>query len=306
MHLVVKLFCRAHVARDALEAIAPTASANGNAVRIELGDTLGKARNDQLKFKQCLINLLSNAVKFTRDGEVTLAGRRERLEGMDWIVFEVSDTGIGMNAEQMARLFQPFVQADLSTTRSFGGTGLGLTITRRLARLMGGDVCVTSAPGKGSTFTLRILAERADEIGEALAPEPLAGPKDGPLVVVLEDDSNARDIARRALTQVGFSVWATASGAEGLRKIRESAPSLVLLDLNLQEMSGWDVLRELRGDRMPIIVFSSESERERTIELGACEHLVKPVERSALVATALRFARNSPQMAQEALRSDAA
>jgi len=137
---------------DAVATVKPAAAANGTAICVETEAALGLADTDGLKLSQCLLNLLSNAAKFTKDGQIKLRARRED----DQLLFEVVDTGVGISPEAQKRLFQPFVQADASTTRAFGGTGLGLAITRRLARLLGGDVTVKSALGQGSAFTLRV------------------------------------------------------------------------------------------------------------------------------------------------------
>ncbi len=147
---------------EAVETVRPAAAANGTTISIETY-ALGSAQTDGFKLSQCLLNLLSNAAKFTKDGQIKLIGRREQEAGGDWIVFDVIDTGIGIAPEAQARLFQPFVQADASTTRAFGGTGLGLAITRRLARMLGGDVTLVSAPGQGAAFTLRTPARIATE-----------------------------------------------------------------------------------------------------------------------------------------------
>jgi signal transduction histidine kinase len=146
------------IAEEALDAIRPGAAADGTSLRVLLAPDIGEGDNDAFKIKQCLINLLSNAAKFSKGGEVTLRGRRDTREGTPWLVFEVADTGIGMTAEQIDRLFQPFTQADATMTRRFGGTGLGLTITRNFARLMSGDVTVKSVPSQGSRFTLVVPA----------------------------------------------------------------------------------------------------------------------------------------------------
>lgn len=146
------------LAREALDTVRPAAAARNVTLLLELDPNLGSGLSDAFKLKQCVLNLLSNAVKFSSGASVALAVTREHADEQDWLCFSVRDTGIGMSPEQMARLFQPFVQADASTTRQFGGTGLGLTITQRFAQLMGGDVTVKSAPGEGSTFTLRVPA----------------------------------------------------------------------------------------------------------------------------------------------------
>jgi signal transduction histidine kinase len=148
----------AAVARGAIDSVRPQAAANGNVIAVELDPNgFGDVCTDTFKLHQCLLNLLANAVKFTTNGAIVLRARR----GQDHLLFEVADTGIGIAPEQLRGLFQPFVQADASTTREFGGTGLGLAITRNLANLLGGDVSVESAPGQGSTFRLTIAATLA-------------------------------------------------------------------------------------------------------------------------------------------------
>jgi signal transduction histidine kinase len=131
------------------------ADQNKNRLTVEAPDDLGSLTVDPMRLRQILFNLLSNTCKFTKEGEVTLRARRVR-NGRDWIEVSVSDTGIGMTPEQQAKLFEEFSQADVSTAQRFGGTGLGLAITRKLARMMGGDVTVMSEPGKGSVFTVRL------------------------------------------------------------------------------------------------------------------------------------------------------
>ncbi|HLY54244.1 MAG TPA: ATP-binding protein [Stellaceae bacterium] len=137
---------------------APLAAANHDRLEVTIAEDIGSLETDVTKLKQSLLNLLSNACKFTKDGPVRLAVRWLADGGEPVVEFEVADSGIGMTPEQMGRLFQPFTQADASTSRQFGGTGLGLAITRRLCRLLGGDVTVTSTPGAGSVFTIRLPA----------------------------------------------------------------------------------------------------------------------------------------------------
>ena len=151
-------FDPAALARDTIETVQPLAESGHTKLQLASAGDLGYAETDAFRIKQCLLNLLSNAIKFSPEGSVTLKTRREYAEGRDWLAFKVCDTGIGMSEEQMARLFQPFMQADASTTRKFGGTGLGLVISRTYAQLMGGDISVESKPGEGSTFTLRVPA----------------------------------------------------------------------------------------------------------------------------------------------------
>ncbi|WP_135213085.1 ATP-binding protein [Vitreimonas flagellata] len=152
------------LAQEVVATVAPTAAANGNSISLDIPAQLGSADTDGFKLSQCLLNLMANAAKFTKHGQIKLRARREDSDGASWVVFEVLDTGIGISPEAQARLFQPFVQADASTTRAYGGTGLGLAITRRLARMMGGDVTLKSAPGQGSAFTLRIPARAPQNV----------------------------------------------------------------------------------------------------------------------------------------------
>jgi signal transduction histidine kinase len=146
---------------DVVETVKPAADANATNIVLDLDPGLGVAETDGFKLSQCLLNLMSNAAKFTKDGQIKLVARRASEDAGVWLTFEVIDTGIGIAPEAQARLFRPFVQADASTTRAYGGTGLGLAITRRLARLLGGDVSVKSAPGQGSAFLLRVPAQPA-------------------------------------------------------------------------------------------------------------------------------------------------
>jgi adenylate cyclase len=134
------------------------ADQNKNRLTTEVSEDLGSLTVDPMRLRQVLFNLLSNACKFTKEGEVTLKARRV-ADGHDWIELAVADSGIGMTAEQQTKIFEEFTQADSSTAQRFGGTGLGLAITRKLARMMGGDVTVASEPGKGSVFTVRLPAQ---------------------------------------------------------------------------------------------------------------------------------------------------
>ncbi len=140
----------------------PLMKKNHNTLRIKCAPGLGEAHSDLMKLRQCILNLLSNAAKFTQDGEVVLDARSEATNGREWLVFGVTDSGIGMSADEISKLFRPFTQADASTTRRFGGSGLGLALTRRFCQMLGGDVSVSSTPGEGSTFTIKVPAALTD------------------------------------------------------------------------------------------------------------------------------------------------
>ena len=209
----------------------------------------------------------------------------------------VSDTGIGMTAEQMAKLFEEFTQADASTTRKYGGTGLGLAISRRLCRMMGGDITVTSAPGQGSTFTIRLPADARPGQPAATEPGPrpiATAPRPGPPgraaspVLVIDDDETVRDLMDRFLVKEGFSVITAANGIEGLKRAREAHPAAITLDVMMPDLDGWTVLAALKGDPaladIPVILVTIVDEKARGFALGATDYMVKPIDRERLAS----------------------
>jgi PAS domain S-box-containing protein len=165
LELLLETFDGPELIQEVVTTIQPLVDKNANELRIHCSPDLGTLHADPTKVRQALFNLLSNACKFTEHGVVSLRASREHVEGADWVVFEVADTGIGIAPDQMARLFEPFAQGLLATTRKYGGTGLGLAITRRFCQAMGGEIAVRSEPGKGSTFTIRLPAVVAGPAG---------------------------------------------------------------------------------------------------------------------------------------------
>ena len=158
MDLYLERFAVATLIEDVETVIAPLMSTNRNTLVVCRDPAIGEMLADLTKVRQSIFNLLSNASKFTHDGTITLDVVREMVDDTEWLLFTVTDTGIGMSEEQLGKLFQEFTQADASTTRNFGGTGLGLALSRRLCQMMGGDITVRSSLGKGSTFTIRLPA----------------------------------------------------------------------------------------------------------------------------------------------------
>jgi CheY-like chemotaxis protein/anti-sigma regulatory factor (Ser/Thr protein kinase) len=292
MEISASDFGVAAVIEEAVATVRPTIEKNGNVLKLALDQGLGEACSDSFKLNQCLLNLLSNAGKFTKQGEIKVTARRAG----EWIEIAVADSGIGMSEEQLSRLFQSFVQADAATTRMYGGTGLGLAITRRLMQLLGGDVSVTSAVGAGSVFTLRLPRQHAVGLTQqkTFTPETAQEGR-GRVALVVDDEESARDLATRSLTRIGFIVREAANGAEGLEIAKSVRPSVILLDINLPDISGWAVLAQLQGapetSAIPVIVHSVDDDRRRAMALGACEHLVKPADRDVLAAAVARIVR---------------
>ncbi|HVY87085.1 MAG TPA: ATP-binding protein [Caulobacterales bacterium] len=292
---------------ELVDTVRPIAEKNDNHLIWKSEPLDGLCASDAMKIRQCVLNLLSNACKFTKHGEVEITLQQRHEHGLDQLYFTVRDTGIGMSSEQLARLFQPFVQADPTITQQYGGTGLGLTITRRLAQLLCGDVSVESRSGEGSTFTLRIPADYAKAFaaqGANADIDELQGADGAPLVIVIEDEPDARELAARALTRAGFAVQGVGGGEAGLALARAKAPALVLLDIFLPDRSGWRVLQSLKHDPktcdIPVVVLSVNEDRGHALALGAAEHIVKPVDRDVLAATVMRFARKRPAAQAEA------
>ncbi len=296
MDLYLETFRVADLAAGVVDTIRPLVDSNGNTLEVDCPDDLGTMRTDQSKARQALLNLLSNACKFTTGGTIRLEVARQPAgtDGRALIVFRVRDTGIGMSPDQVARLFRPFSQADASTTRKYGGTGLGLTITRRFCQMMGGDVEVDSEWGRGTTFTIT-LPDRVSPIRESARPAetPAALPSgsgsgsgSAGVVLVIDDDANVRDLVRRAVEKEGYSVCYASGGAEGLELARELRPDLITLDVMMPRMDGWSVLGALKADselaEIPVVMVSIVDDRNLAFSLGAADYLTKPIDRRRL------------------------
>ena len=263
---------------------------NGNRFDVDIDAEAGIIIGDETKLRQCLLNLLSNAFKFTREGRVSLTVAGFAAGGVDRIRFTVSDTGMGIADEQLVNIFEPFTQGDGSVVRQFGGSGLGLAVTRRLARLMGGDVHASSREGKGSTFTIELpreLPRRADQ--EAVPEESGTAADVGEfdrVALVIDDDEAAVNLMRRRLSRYGYGVIAAGTGETGLEMARAEKPDLIVLDIFLPGKSGYEVLEAIRADAeiagTPVIVATVDDDRVRGLSLGATEYLVKPIPKEKL------------------------
>ncbi|HZN64414.1 MAG TPA: response regulator [Tepidisphaeraceae bacterium] len=299
------------VVGDVATTVQPLMEKNGNRLEVRCPVNTGAMYADLTKLRQSLFNLLSNAAKFTKNGRVILEGWREKIGTSDWITFRVMDSGIGMTRQQIERLFKPFTQADASTTRQYGGTGLGLTITRRFCQMMGGDVTVESQPGTGSTFTIHVPAEvkplerQSDDatrvvqreptmltpasLEEAISRYPSGARETEPgAVLVVDDDPDARELMRRILSREGYRVVVAPDGKEGLRLAKEVRPCAITLDVLMPTMDGWAVLTALKGDPelagIPVIMVTITSDKTLAYALGAKDFLTKPLERDRLLS----------------------
>jgi signal transduction histidine kinase/CheY-like chemotaxis protein len=272
------------------------AEQNKNRLVVEAHESLGPITVDPMRLRQILLNLLSNSCKFTKQGEVTLRVKKV-VNGQNWVEIAVADTGIGMTPEQQAKLFAEFSQADASTARRYGGTGLGLAITRKLARMMGGDVTVTSEPGKGSTFTVRLPGETDPRTAPATRSDGVRSPTTD-CVLVIDDDATARDLISDYLKAEGFSVETAAGGVEGLKRAKEMRPAAITLDVMMPDLDGWSVLAALRQDaelaEIPVIMVSIADEHRRGIALGAAGYLTKPIDRERFHRLLRRFRSATP------------
>ena len=266
---------------------------------ININDLIPKTlKFDYVRIHQCAANLISNAIKFTRAGCVSVSVRHEVIDMGEYLIsVAVSDTGIGISEEAAARLFSEFSQADASTTRQFGGTGLGLAISRKLARMMGGDVTLTSQPGVGSTFTLTFQASAAAALETTPAAPPgqearvSAAALQGLRILLVDDNAINRSVARLLLAPSGVVVTEAANGREALECLDRQQFDLVLLDVHMPVMDGTETIRHIRAAEtswraVPVIALTADAmtgDKERLLSLGMTGYASKPIEQRALI-----------------------
>jgi len=301
MELYLETFEVRSLINDVTTTIQPLVNNKHNTLKLICADDLGIMHADVTKLRQTLFNLLSNASKFTENGTITLEVSRKPDEINPLFIFRVADTGIGMNQEQLGKLFQAFTQADASTTRKYGGTGLGLAISRKFCQMMGGDITVESAPGKGSSFTV-VLPTTVSElkpIEDVKTPSlPISSSPTSGMVLVIDDDPTVRDLLQRYLGREGFGVILASTGEEGLRFAREMHPDTITLDVMMPGMDGWAVLSSLKNDPathdIPVIMVTMIEDKTLGYALGAAEYLTKPVDRERLLTVLKRYGCQKP------------
>ena len=268
---------------EVVATVEPLAARNENRLSLVLAPDVSRIRSDLRKLRQILHNLLHNATKFTQGGTITLSVSTHP-DDPAMLSFRVTDTGIGMNPQQVERLFQEFTQADESTTRKYGGTGLGLTLCRRFVHLLGGTLQVDSEAGKGSTFTVS-LPRNAEGPPPRVRKDREASPCGK--ILVIDDDATFRDAVFRMLTKEGYWVALAGSGDEGLRLAHSLHPDLIALDLVLPGFEGWQVLSILKEDpdlrSIPVLLVTVMEDRAKGFALGVPACLQKPVSRDTLL-----------------------
>lgn len=291
----------------------PLAAKNANVFVLESPTSLGAVRADATKLRQAIFNLLSNAAKFTHNGQITLAAAQECREGAEWITISVTDTGIGMSQDQQANLFSNFSQASPSIAAKYGGTGLGLSLSQNLCRLMGGMIAVESEQGRGARFTIHLPAEHtavpiednellrdaADRhrlLGDSYA--GLSGHSTNhqkqEIILLVDDDVGFLDLAERLLLKEGYSPISTNAPETVLQIARTVRPSAILVDVLMPALNGWDVLDTLRSDpqtaAIPVVMLSILDDQQKAREQGADAFLAKPLD-VAKLRKALEVAR---------------
>ncbi len=316
----MELFLEDIAVKDIAEDVASTALSliekNANELILDIDQDLGTMHGDVTKIRQILFNLISNAAKFTKEGKITLSANAASISNEPAIRFAVVDTGIGIPEDKIEHIFSEFSQADESTTRDYGGTGLGLALVKRFCEMMGGSIRVESTVGKGSSFIVTLpkkakkkhagLEEEAsisDATPEHYSSEPdTKTSSNQPIeeasslntVLVVDDEASARELLKKRLEAEGCTVLLAKSGGEGLELATKHHPSLITLDVMMPGMDGWTVLRKLKADNnlkdIPVVMISMVGDKAMSYSLGAVESLQKPVDRGKLSGLVKKYA----------------
>ncbi len=290
MELYLETFDVGELIKETVGTIHPLVEKNANKLEVNCPEDLGTMYGDLTKVRQSLFNLLSNASKFTENGTIALNIDRYWEQDRSWLSFQVKDTGIGMNAAQIGKLFQAFTQADASTTRKYGGTGLGLAITKKFCQMMGGDIQVESTLGQGSTFTIKLptnVETPKSKESKSLAQLRASAFTEGKnTILVIDDDPTIHDLVERFLLKQGFNVKTAKSGEEGLRLAKTIRPEAITLDVMMPGLDGWSVLTALKANPLtadiPVVMMTMVDDQNLGYALGASEYLLKPINREQL------------------------
>ncbi|GAB6989698.1 PAS domain-containing hybrid sensor histidine kinase/response regulator [Paenibacillus pini] len=296
MELDPETYSLSSLIQDVLTTMEPLVAGSGNKLHTICREE-GNLTADVTKLRQILINLLSNSNKFTEHGTITFEIEKENRNQKTGYSFRVKDTGIGMTSDQLAKLFQPFAQADASTTRKYGGTGLGLVISQRFIHMMGGDIRVESEYGVGSTFTCWLPFDVEDHTGSLSngmsSFSEIEEETNQTSILLIDDEMMNRELMKRYLAKTGWTLAFADSGLEGLRAAKKLRPKVICLDILMPNMDGWDVLTELKSDPelmdIPVVIWSMTNDRQLGYTMGASEYLTKPIERDRLIKVMEQF-----------------
>jgi signal transduction histidine kinase/DNA-binding NarL/FixJ family response regulator len=294
------------IVADVASFMRPSAIAKGLDFKVTIGDSVPRViYSDPIRVKQVLVNLVGNALKFTQRGEIRIHLSSVLQNDACIVVFEVTDSGIGITDEQILRVFEPFTQADESTTRRFGGTGLGLTISKRLVELLGGELTVKSLPGVGSVFRFTIDGGSTDsvEMTQASSESLLVASPDksdkkrivlrGRILLAEDGPDNQRLIAGH-LRKAGAEVVVAANGRIAVDMVNSQDFDLILMDMQMPELDGYAATRELRraGCTLPVVALTAHAmteDREKCLKVGCTDYLTKPIEKYALLSAVAAF-----------------
>lgn len=288
------------VIHDVVETVTPLADKEQNRVSINIADDITGMLTDLTRMRQVLLNLLDNSCKFTKNGVITLDVQRQ-ADDPEMIVFTITDTGVGMDDEHLENIFEAFKQADSSTTKEFGGTGLGLTISKRFCEMLGGSIHARSQPDIGSTFKI-ILPERSSRsTGKEARPtskivssenvrirntEDDERRKKVSKVLVIDDDIAVSDLVDRTLTAEGFDVNIINNARDAIYAAQIWEPDVILLDVMMPEIDGWAILKNIKSDdelsAIPVIMMTVVDNYAMADSLGADGFVVKPINRKKL------------------------
>lgn len=307
---------------DVIVTLKPLADKNKNNLIVDM-DGLGDdcVKTDVTRLKQIILNLASNACKFTSEGTVSITLKLEPdTESKSLLVVAIHDTGIGMTPGQMKRLFEDFAQADVSTTREYGGTGLGLSLSQRFCRMMGGEIAVDSVKDEGSTFTVSLpvdivktsSTDRDTSKNSSIVPPEVVScdieSKQRSIrarVLLIDDDNSNSEIFRRFLLNDGFEVMHSSSIDEGFAKASQCAPELVIVDIEHSSLHGIDLLAKLKNNdflsSIPVVMVNMKDQFELSFLLGASACLQRPIDWSSLEATLTRICKTKSVGKKEVL-----
>jgi CheY-like chemotaxis protein/HPt (histidine-containing phosphotransfer) domain-containing protein len=291
----------------------PRALEKGLELNLRFGDNVPKTVNtDPVRAKQILMNLVSNALKFTEKGRVEI--QVSPVPSEHALRFDVVDSGIGISQEQIEKLFKPFTQADGSTTRKFGGTGLGLTISKHLAEMLGGDITVKSTVGLGSTFTAQISGA-GDGTGECCRLEDALVVPQADIdrvetrisarILLAEDGKDNQRFISAMLRKAGAEVYIADNGRIAVDMVRDASFDLILMDMQMPELDGYAATSRLRsrGHTGPIVALTAHAmadDRAKCIQAGCTDYLVKPIDRRRLIETVARYTNKTTTVAAAA------